>query len=145
MRQVVERHGRHIAVRSEPGQGSAFDFRQADPQGNVVQLLTLRGQYVLLDFWASWCPPCRKENPVLVQAYQRYKNKKFTILNVSLDHNRAAWLKAVQSDSLTWRQASDLKGWDNDAARATTLRHYPRTTCLTQPATWWGKTCAGRL
>jgi thiol-disulfide isomerase/thioredoxin len=106
----------HASPRPAPNTASrakltlAPDFRQADPQGNVLQLSALRGQYVLLDFWASWCPPCRKENPVLVQAYRRYKSKKFTILSVSLDHNRAAWLKAVQSDGLTWRQVSDLKG-----------------------------------
>ncbi|MBJ6146351.1 TlpA disulfide reductase family protein [Hymenobacter sp. BT559] len=101
---------------SRAGQSLAPDFRQANPQGKLVQLSALRGQYVLLDFWASWCPPCRAENPVLVQAYQRYKGKKFTILSVSLDHNRAAWLKAVQADGLTWPQVSDLKGWDNAAA-----------------------------
>jgi thiol-disulfide isomerase/thioredoxin len=130
VRQVVERYGRHIAVRSEPGQGSAFDFRQADPQGNVVQFSALQGQYVLLDFWASWCPPCRKENPVLVQAYHRYKNKKFTILSVSLDHNRAAWLKAVQADGLTWRQVSDLKGWDNAAAASYHIEALPQNYLL---------------
>ena len=99
------------------GQPLAPDLRQADPQGKLVQLSALRGQYVLLDFWASWCPPCRAENPVLVHAYHRYKGKKFTILGVSLDHNRAAWLKAVQADGLAWPQVSDLKGWDNAAAR----------------------------
>jgi thiol-disulfide isomerase/thioredoxin len=101
---------------SRAGQPLAPDFHQADPQGKLVQLSALRGQYVLLDFWASWCPPCRAENPVLVQAYHRYKDKKFTILSVSLDHDRAAWLKAVQADNLTWPQVSDLKGWDNAAA-----------------------------
>ena len=101
---------------SRAGQPLAPDFRQADPQGKLVQLSALRGQYVLLDFWASWCPPCRAENPVLVQAYHRYKGKNFTILSVSLDHNRAAWLKAVQADGLMWPQVSDLEGWENAAA-----------------------------
>jgi thiol-disulfide isomerase/thioredoxin len=101
---------------SQAGQPLAPDFRQADPRGRPVQLASLRGQYVLLDFWASWCPPCRAENPVLVRAYHRYKGKKFTILSVSLDHDRAAWLKAVRADNLTWPQVSDLKGWDNAAA-----------------------------
>lgn len=101
---------------SRAGQPLAPDFRQADPQGKQVQLSTLRGKYVLLDFWASWCPPCRAENPVLVRAYHRYKGRKFTILSVSLDYDRAAWLKAVQADNLTWPQVSDLKGWNNAAA-----------------------------
>lgn len=118
----------HMASRAKLA--LAPDFRQADPQGNVVQLSALRGQYVLLDFWASWCPPCRKENPVLVQAYHRYKNKKFTILSVSLDHNRAAWLKAVQSDGLTWRQVSDLKGWDNAAAASYHIEEIPQNYLL---------------
>ncbi len=109
----------HLPGPPTPGRGGqplAPDFRQADPQGKLVQLSKLRGQYVLLDFWASWCPPCRAENPVLVRAYHRYKGRKFTILSVSLDHDRAAWLKAVQADGLTWPQVSDLKGWDNAAA-----------------------------
>jgi thiol-disulfide isomerase/thioredoxin len=110
------RHSPSAPTASRPELPLAPDFSQADPQGKVVQLSALRGQYVLLDFWASWCPPCRAENPVLVRAYHQYKKKKFTILSVSLDHNRAAWLKAVKTDGLTWPQVSDLKGWDNAAA-----------------------------
>jgi thiol-disulfide isomerase/thioredoxin len=110
------RHSLSPPAASRTVQPLAPDFRQADPDGKMVQLSALKGQYVLLDFWASWCPPCRQESPVLVQAYHQYKNKKFTILSVSLDHNRAAWLKAVKADGLTWSQVSDLKGWDNDAA-----------------------------
>lgn len=115
---------------SQAGQSLAPDFSQASPQGKVVQLSALRGQYVLLDFWASWCPPCRAENPVLVQAYQRYKGKKFTILSVSLDHDRAAWLKAVQADGLTWQQVSDLKGWDNAAATRYRIEALPQNYLL---------------
>jgi thiol-disulfide isomerase/thioredoxin len=95
-----------------------------------VQLSALRGQYVLLDFWASWCPPCRAENPVLVQAYHRYKGKNFTILSVSLDHTRAAWLKAVQADGLTWPQVSDLKGWENAAAARYHIEALPQNYLL---------------
>ena len=108
----------------------APDFSQADPQGKMVQLSALRGQYVLLDFWASWCPPCRAENPVLVQTYQQYKKKNFTILSVSLDHNRAAWLKAVKTDGLTWPQVSDLKGWDNAAAARYHIQAVPQNYLL---------------
>ena len=118
----------HAANRAE--RPLAPDFRQSDPQGRLVQLSALRGQYVLLDFWASWCPPCRAENPFLVQAYHRYKGKKFTILSVSLDHNRAAWLKAVQADGLTWPQVSDLKGWDNAAAARYHIEALPQNYLL---------------
>lgn len=117
-------------ARSQTALPVAPDFRQADPQGKVIQLSSLRGQYVLLDFWASWCPPCRAENPVLVRAYQQYKNKKFTILSVSLDHDRAAWLKAVEKDGLTWPQVSDLKGWDNAAAARYHLAAVPQNYLL---------------
>ena len=120
--------GRPVPIRAE--QPLAPDFRQADAQGKLVQLSALRGQYVLLDFWASWCPPCRAENPVLAQAYRRYKGKKFTILSVSLDHNRAAWLKAVQADGLTWPQVSDLKGWDNAAAARYHIEALPQNFLL---------------
>ena len=108
----------------------APDFSQADTQGNMVQLSALRGRYVLLDFWASWCPPCRAENPVLVQTYQQYKKKKFTILSVSLDNNRAAWLKAVKTDGLTWPQVSDLQGWDNAAAARYHIEAVPQNYLL---------------
>jgi thiol-disulfide isomerase/thioredoxin len=108
----------------------APDFSQADPSGRVLKLSNLRGQYVLLDFWASWCPPCRHDNPALVQTYQRYKNKKFTILSVSLDHDRAAWLKAVQADGLTWPQVSDLKGWENAAAARYHIEAIPQNFLL---------------
>jgi thiol-disulfide isomerase/thioredoxin len=124
------RHPLSTPAPGRAGQPLAPDFSQASPQGKVVQLSALRGQYVLLDFWASWCPPCRAENPVLVQAYQRYKGKKFTILSVSLDHDRAAWLKAVQADGLTWPQVSDLKGWDNAAATRYHIEALPQNYLL---------------
>lgn len=123
-------HSPSTLVSNRAGQPLAPDFSQADPSGKLIRLLDLRGQYVLLDFWASWCPPCRAENPVLVQAYRRYKGKKFTILSVSLDRNRAAWLKAVQADGLTWPQVSDLKGWDNAAAARYHLEAIPQNFLL---------------
>ncbi|TDN36808.1 TlpA family protein disulfide reductase [Hymenobacter sp. UV11] len=124
----------HPALRTAAASRSALalapDFRQPDPQGSVVQLSALRGHYVLLDFWASWCPPCRRENPVLVQAYHHYKTRRFTILSVSLDHDRAAWLKAVQADGLAWRQVSDLKGWENAAAARYHIEEVPQNFLL---------------
>lgn len=96
----------------------APDFTQNDVDGNAVKLSDFRGKYVLLDFWASWCAPCRAENPNVVKAYEQYKNKGFTVLGVSLDspNGRNAWLKAIQDDKLNWTNVSDLKGWKNEAS-----------------------------
>ncbi|OUJ72146.1 redoxin domain-containing protein [Hymenobacter crusticola] len=88
----------------------APDFSQANPDGKQLKLSALRGEYVLIDFWASWCAPCRQENPNLVKLYNAYKAKGFTVLGVSLDNaqQRAAWLKAIDQDSLPWPQVSSL-------------------------------------
>ncbi|TGD77689.1 TlpA disulfide reductase family protein [Hymenobacter wooponensis] len=88
----------------------APDFSQANPDGQQLKLSDLRGKYVLIDFWASWCAPCRQENPQLVKLYNAYKSKGFTVLGVSLDNasQRAAWLKAIESDGLPWSQVSSL-------------------------------------
>lgn len=96
----------------------APDFTQNDPAGKSVSLSSLRGKYVLLDFWASWCGPCRQENPNVVKAYNQYKAKNFTVLGVSLDkpEGKTAWLQAIKDDGLTWNHVSDLKYWNNEAA-----------------------------
>ncbi len=91
----------------------APDFTMADTEGKPFTLSSMRGKYVLVDFWASWCGPCRGENPNVVAAYNKYKNKNFTILGVSLDQENEAWLQAIKADNLTWKQVSDLKFWDN--------------------------------
>ncbi|WP_442589700.1 redoxin domain-containing protein [Pedobacter sp. AW31-3R] len=95
----------------------ATDFAQPDVDGKMVKLSDYRGKYVLIDFWASWCAPCRRENPNLVKAYEQYKGKGFEILGVSMDKasDKAKWLKAIQDDKLSWKQVGDLKGWDNEA------------------------------
>ncbi|WP_291911693.1 TlpA disulfide reductase family protein [Chitinophaga sp. CB10] len=92
---------------------TATDFTLPDPNGKMVSLSSFRGKYVLVDFWASWCGPCRAENPNVVKAFQQYKNKNFTILGVSLDKEKKNWTDAIQQDGLAWTQVSDLKFWES--------------------------------
>ena len=114
--------GKEIAEQIEMGKRSmlgalAYDFSQPDTTGAQIALSSLRGKYVLLDFWASWCGPCRAESPNLVKAYQNYASKGFTIFSVSLDQDRKKWIRAIVEDRYTWPQAGDMKGWQNAAAR----------------------------
>ncbi len=93
-----------------------MDFTQNDVNEKPVSLSSLRGKYVLVDFWASWCGPCRQENPNVVKAFNQYKDKGFTVLGVSLDQKKEPWLKAIEKDQLTWTHVSDLKYWQNEVA-----------------------------
>ncbi len=96
---------------------TAPDFEQNDSTSTKVRLSSHFGKYLLIDFWASWCGPCRGENPNVVTAYERFHKKGFDIISVSLDEDRKKWLGAVKKDNLTWTQVSDLQGWTNEVAK----------------------------
>lgn len=117
----------------------APDLFLKDPYGNELSLSSLRGKLVLLDFWASWCRPCRNENPAVVQAYQEFKDRKFkngngfTVYSVSLDANAEAWKKAIEQDGLAWTShVSDLKGWNSEAAAKYQVESIPSNFLLNE-------------
>jgi peroxiredoxin len=103
----------------------ALDFTQNDIEGKPVSLSSFKGKYVLLDFWASWCRPCRAENPNVVKAYTKFKDKNFTVLGVSLDQQKDAWVKAINADHLTWNHVSDLQYWNNAVAQMYHIESIP--------------------
>lgn len=108
----------------------APDFTLNTPEGTPFTLSSLRGKIVMIDFWASWCKPCRQENPNVVALYNKYKDKGFDILGVSLDREKESWLKAIADDQLTWHHVSDLKFWQNEAAVQYGIQSIPCTLLL---------------
>jgi peroxiredoxin len=122
-------YGKKIAeyqrISAKTGIGATPEFSLADTSGKVLKLSDLKGKYVLVDFWASWCVPCRKENPNVVEAYKKFHDKGFDIVGVSLDTKKDAWLKAINHDGLTWYHVSDLKGWDGDIEKEFGIKVVP--------------------
>ncbi len=115
----------------QPGQ-PAPDFTLKTPSGETLSLSSLRGKYVLVDFWASWCPDCRKASPLLVDVYDRYKDKNFTILGVSIDEDSARWTDAIAKDGLNWNNVITENGWDSEAPKTYAVRWVP-TSFLIDP------------
>jgi peroxiredoxin len=108
----------------------APDFTALTPEGKTFHLSDLRGKYVLLDFWASWCGPCRLENPNVRENYQRFKDKNFTVVGFSLDGSRKSWQKAIADDRLEWYQASDGKEWHSDIVKSYRVPSVPKSFLL---------------
>ncbi|QNK64552.1 TlpA family protein disulfide reductase [Pedobacter sp. PAMC26386] len=120
-----------IKVNNLLGIGKIFpDFEQPDSLSKAVKLSSFRGKYVLVDFWASWCGPCRAENPNLITAYKKYAKRGFDIVAISLDKSRTDWLEAIHQDQLPWKHVSDLKGFDNTVAKSLFIHLIPESFLL---------------
>lgn len=133
-----------LAKKLEVGQ-YAIPFSQTDTAGKIFSLASLKGKVVLVDFWASWCGPCRAENPNVVKAFNTYKDKGFTVLGVSLDQPGAKerWIKAIHDDGLTWNHVSDLKWWDNEVSKAYGIQAIPQNYLLDKEGKIIGKNLRG--
>ena len=129
---------------SNDGMGKIIpDFQQEDVNGKMINIKSLRGKYVLIDFWASWCGPCRGENPNVLNAFNKYKNKNFTVLGISLDKSKDAWQEAIKHDGLTWQHVSDLKGWSNAVAQQFGIQSIPQNFLIDPTGKIIGKNLRG--
>ena len=135
-----------LAMKDQLQVGNVFpDFEMKDTESSMVKFSDFpQGNYVFIDFWASWCAPCRKENPYLVKTYKRFHDQGFDILGVSLDEDREAWLQAIKDDGLVWQQVSDLKGLENELAKSLYIRAIPDNFLLAPDGTILARDLRGK-